>query len=308
MSINRREFLVAAGAFGTFGAMRLHGAEPKGAEPVVRFGLVTDVHYADHAPDPQAYGVVGRRYYQESLRKLDAAVAVFNARKVDFAIELGDFKDLSSSKEKTLAHLEAAERSLAAFRGPRYHVLGNHDFDCLSEAEFYARVSNGDGGEPMARGHYAFEKNGLKFIVLDACYDSKLKHYSCNNPWNDANVPPEELKWLEAELASAKGQAVVFCHQRLDPSSEPKHLVRNAAAVRDILKKSGKVKTVFTGHQHLGSFAVWDGIAYYSLVALVCDSGERANSFAEAAIYADGTFTVTGWYNALSYNCGKGVC
>ena len=305
METSRREFLISAGAFGAFAAVRLHGAVPDAGEPLVRFGLVTDVHYADKDPDPKPCGVVGRRFYRESLRKLDAAVAVFNARHLDFAIELGDFKDLTGGRDETLARLDAVERSFAAFRGPRYHVLGNHDFDCLTEADFYAHVSN--GGRPMERGYYSFEAKGVKFIVLDACYDSKLRHYSCNNPWDDANVPPEELKWLERELESAKAPAVVFCHQRLDSSAEPQHLVRNAAEVRGILEKSGKVKVVFTGHQHLGSFMVQNGISYYSLVALVCDSGANANSFAEAAIRADGSFSVTGWKNAVSYDAEKGA-
>ncbi|MCQ2392448.1 MAG: metallophosphoesterase [Kiritimatiellae bacterium] len=305
MNMDRRAFLLSAGAFGLFSAVRLHGEELSGQNPLVRFGMMTDVHYADKDPDPAPVGVVGRRFYRESLRKLDAAMAVFNARKVDFAIELGDYKDQCADKPATLVHLETVERHFAAFAGPRYHVLGNHDFDCLTEADFFARVTN--DGRPMTRGYYSFAKNGVTFIVLDACYDSRMRHYSENNPWDDANVPPAELAWLAAELAAARGPVVVFCHQRLDPSSEPRHLVRNAAAVREILEKSGKVKTVFTGHQHLGSFMVLNGISYYSLIAMVCDSGKAANSFAEAAIYPDGSFTVTGWCNAVSYNCGKGV-
>jgi glycerophosphoryl diester phosphodiesterase len=43
-----------------------------------------------------------------------------------------------------------------------------------------------------------------------------------------------------------------------------------------------------------------NGIPYYTLRALVCDSGEGANSSAEVAVSADGTFTVTGWRAAAS--------
>jgi len=161
---NRRDFLVSAGALGMFSALRLHGAVSDTERPLVRFGMVTDVHYADKVPDARPRGVVGRRYYRESLKKLDAAVALFNARQLDFAIELGDFKDLTGGKPETLAHLDAVERSFSAFEGPRYHVLGNHDFDCLTEAEFYAHVTN--DGKPMTRGYYAFERNDVTFLVL----------------------------------------------------------------------------------------------------------------------------------------------
>ena len=295
--MNRRMFIEG---FGAFTAVSLCGcATGRGKEPVVRFGMVTDIHFADHDPDPKPCGVVGRRYYRESKRKLDAAMAVFNRRDLDFVIELGDFKDLSATKESTLSHLREIEGSFAAFRGPRYHVLGNHDFDCLTPEEFFAPLTN--GGRPMTRGHYSFMAGDRKFVVLDACYDSRMNHYSRNNPWDDANVPPDELEWLKRELAAAKGRVMVFCHQRLDPSSEPKHLVRNAAAVREVLERSGKVSAVITGHQHKGGFNVVNGITYYSLRALVCDSGDGANSFAEVAVYADGSFSVTGWRNAVSY-------
>ena len=297
METSRRLFIEGLGAFS---AVTLCGCATKDPrKSAVRFGLVTDIHYADHDPDPAPVGVVGRRYYRESARKLDEAVAVFNRLGLDFAIELGDFKDLSADKEATLEHLRAIEGRFARFDGPRYHVYGNHDFDCLTPQELGAQLMNGD--RPMESGHYSFEANGVTFIVLDACYDSKLDHYSCNNPWDDANVPPDEIEWLRRELAAARDHAVVFCHQRLDPSAEPRHLVRNAAEVRRALEASGKVIAVVTGHQHKGGFNVVNGIPYYSLRAMVCDTGDEANSFAEMAIYADGTFTVTGWRNAVSY-------
>ena len=297
MNTSRREFIVATAA-GLLAGRRLFGDADIGAGPVVRFGMVTDIHYADINPDPAPCGVVGRRFYRESLRKLGEAVEIFNARKVDFAIELGDFKDLTRGREDTLKCLDAIEACFARFNGPRYHVAGNHDFDCLPTAEFFSRIPNDGRIEPT--GYYTFTRGGVKFIVMNACYDSRMRPYSCNNPWDDANVPPEELVWLEGELASATGNVIVFCHQRLEDSAEPNHLVKNASAVRALIEKSGKVKGVITGHQHCGAYRVLNGIPYYSLRALVCDSGEGANSFAEVAVYPSGKFTVTGWRRAQS--------
>lgn len=295
--IDRREFLWIGGA-GLFVGCSSFGTADPGDEPVVRFGIVTDIHYADHDADKAPLGVVGRRYYRESLRKMDEAVAVFNRRGLDFAIELGDLKDDSGGRDPTLAHLEAIEASFARFNGPRYHVAGNHDFDCITAEEFFSRIPN--AGVASKTGYYSFEKGGVKFIVLNACFDSQMRRYSCNNPWNDANVPPEELAWFENELSSAKGKVIVFCHQRLEDSAEPNHIIKNAEAVRSLMEKSGKVCGVITGHQHRGGMRMLNGIPYYSLRALVCDSGEGANSFAEVAVYPSGNFTVTGWRNAVS--------
>lgn len=299
MDTTRRTFIVATAA-GVFAGRHLFGQADAGAEPLVRFGMVTDLHYADIDHDPKPIGVVGRRFYRESLRKLGEAVDVFNSRKVDFAIELGDFKDFTRDREGTLKCLDAIESCFARFKGPRYHVAGNHDFDCLSPEEFFSRVPN--DGKTCPRGYYSFVRNGVTFIVLNACHDSQMRPYCRCNPWDDANVPPEELDWFNGELAAARGPVIVFCHQRLEDSAEPRHLVRNANAVRALIEASGKVKAVITGHQHRGAYRVLNGIPYYSLRALVCDSGEGANSFAEAAIYPSGAFTVTGWRRAQS--CG----
>jgi alkaline phosphatase len=295
--MTRREF-VFAGAAGLFAGCRLAGTAAKDAEPVVRFGMVTDIHYADIAPDAAPVGVTGRRFYRESRRKLREAVDVFNARGVDFAIELGDFKDDTRGRQGTLRHLEAIENEFARFKGPRYHVAGNHDFDCLTPDEFFSRVPN--DGKINPTGYYSFVRGGITFIVLNACYDSSLKPYCRANPWDDANVPPEELAWFARELAAAEGPVIVFCHQKLDDLSEPRHLIKNAASVRALMERSGKVKGVFVGHQHKGGYRVMNGIPYYTLRALVCDSGAGANSFAEVAVSADGTFTVTGWRAAAS--------
>ena len=297
MNTTRKEFLFGVSA-GLLLGRHLWGQAEAGAAPLVRFGMVTDLHFADIDPDPKPIGVVGRRFYRESRRKLAEAVETFNARGVDFAIELGDFKDFTRNREETLRHLVSIEATFAKFKGPRYHVAGNHDFDCLSPEDFFPLIPN--DGKVHKEGYYSFVRGGVTFIVLNACYDSNLKPYCRNNPWDDANVPPEELAWLERELKAAKDHVIVFCHQRLEDSAEPRHLVKNADAVRAILERSGKVKGVITGHQHRGGCRVLNGIPYYSLRALVCDSGDGANSFAEVAVYPSGAFTVTGWRRAQS--------
>ena len=296
MDFPRRTFLVTV-AGGVFAGRYVWGAPAAGRACVLKIGLVTDVHFADIDPDRRSLGVIGQRFYRESLRKLTEAVEVFNARRLDFAVELGDFKDFTRNRAETLAHLESIEAAFAKFKGPRYHLAGNHDFDCLTPADFFSRIPN--DGRVCEKGYYSFVRGGVTFVALNACFDSQMRPYSENNPWDDANVPPEELAWLEGVLKAAPGNVFVFCHQRLDETAERRHLVRNAAAVRRIFEKSGKVKGVITGHQHMGGFAVVKGIPYYSLRALVCGSGAANNSFAEMAVYADGTFSILGWHNAL---------
>lgn len=282
---------------GAFAASRAFGTEDGSETPLVRFGIVTDLHYADIKPMREG---ATARYYRESLQKLSVAVEMFNSQGLDFAVELGDFKDLTVGRDATLAALERIETEFAKFKGPRYHVPGNHDFDCLTEDEFFSRTPN-DG--KVGKGNYSFVRKGVTFIVLDGCYTSGMKHYSRDTKWTwtDANIPPEQLAWLGRELAAAKDHAVVFCHQRLDPSAERHHLMKNAAAVRAVLEKSGKVRAVLTGHEHTGGQCVVNGIPYYTLAAMVSGSGAAANCFAEAAIYPNGAFGVKGYFRAKSF-------
>ena len=273
---------------GAFAASRAFGAGDGSESPLVRFGLVTDVHYADI--NTSGSGSTAR-HYRDSLQKLAAAVEDFNRREEDFVAELGDFKDLTNGRDGTLAALERIEAEFAKFDGPRYHVPGNHDFDCLTEEEFYSRTPNGGS---VGGGYYSFVRNGVTFIVLDGCYTSDAKHYSPSISWSwkDSNIPPDEMEWLGRELAAAQGHVVVFCHQRLDPASDQDCRVKNAAAVRSLLESSGKVRAVLTGHEHVSGQDFVNGIPYYTLGAMVSGAWPDANCYAEAAVYPSGNFAI----------------
>ena len=272
-----------------FAGVRLYGKGVSAGYPLVRFGMVTDLHYA-------ALGVRGGRHYRDSIRKLDEAVDLFNMRKPDFAIELGDLKDNSGGRDESIRRLEEVEKAFARFNGPRYHVVGNHDCDCITPSEFFSRTPN--GGKTMDKGWYSFVCGGVTFIVLDGCFTGDMKHYNRSNPWTDANIPPEQLAWLERELAAARRHVVVFVHQRLDPASERHHLMKNAELVRKTLETSGKVRAVVMGHQHNGGNSEVNGIPYYTLRAMVEGPAPESSSYAEGAIWPSGAFTVTGWRKA----------
>ena len=56
------------------------------SSPKLRFGMVTDPHYAD-------VDTRGSRYYRQSLAKMKECVDLMKQQQVDFLIELGDLKD-----------------------------------------------------------------------------------------------------------------------------------------------------------------------------------------------------------------------
>ena len=301
MECSRRFFIEGIGAFSTVTLVGCRTAEP-GEKPLARFGLVTDCHYAEIPYAKRAYPV-GDAAYSESAAKLAECVAVMNRERPDFLIELGDFKDLGPSKEATVGFLDRIEGVFRGFNGARYHVLGNHDLDALEKPEFLAHIEN--AGQAKALANYSFSVGGVKFVVLDGCYNSKLENYRPGNwKWLDANIPPEQLAWLERELAAATGPAVVFCHQCLATAAEPNHIVKNAAEVRAAIERSGKVKAVFTGHQHSGFVDMVNRITYYSLRGLVLNSGKEENSYALAEVFPSGGIKVTGFRKAVTTAIG----
>jgi len=149
-------------------------SEDVGLRGPVRFGIVTDCHYADVDPS-------GTRFYRESLIKLSECVARMNAEKVDFLIELGDLKDQDKVpvEQQTLSYLDRIEGVFRQFAGPRYHVLGNHDVDSLSKSQFLAKVEN--TGIDRGRSYYSFDVKGLHCVVLDANYRADGREYDHGN-------------------------------------------------------------------------------------------------------------------------------
>lgn len=248
----------------------------------IRFGIVTDVHYADKEPN------IGR-YYKQSVDKLRECVDVMNKEQVHFLIELGDFKDNSDppEEEKTLQYLSTIENELQRFNGPCYHVLGNHDEDSISKKQFLARVKN--GGFTEAKNYYSFEKSGFQFLVLDANFTSKGIAYDKGNfDWKDCHIPPEQLEWLKHKLQDNALPTVIFIHQRLDSFYSLRHYCPdNADTVRHILEKAGNVLAVFQGHDHRGGINTINNIPYYTLKAVIEGNGPENNSYAIVEIKKD---------------------
>ena len=294
MKTNRRKFLATT--------VTIIGAIPfseiilsKDNFRPVRFGIFTDTHFADRDSS-------GSRFYRESLNKLSECVDMMNEQKVDFLIELGDFKDQGNPPEEseTLRFLDIAEREFNRFMGPRYHVLGNHDHDSISKREFLDRIDN--TGFSKASAYYSFNVNSFHFVVLDANYSSEGIPYNNGKfDWTDAYVPEQQLLWLRKDLKGNRMPVVVFLHHRLDASFENSiYGPRNAAEIRKILEDSGNVLIVFQGHEHAGALSRINRITYYTLKGMVEGSGAENNSYIIAEIGRDLSVRITGYRNAAS--------
>jgi predicted phosphodiesterase len=264
----------------------------------VTFGIVTDIHFAEI---PRS----GTRTYSQSLDKLKECVDTMNMFKVDFLVELGDFKDKSQpvDEQKTLGFLKQVESVLSRFNGPRYHVLGNHDEDCISKEQFLSVTKN--SGISVTKSYYSYNTGGFHFVVLDANYDSLGKDFDHGHyDWGDPNIPEKELKWLEDDLKESKEPVIVFIHQLLDGAVP--YMVKNASQVRTILENSDKVKCVFQGHFHEGNYSEINGIHYYTLRSLVSGRKPKGNSYAIVTA-SETTIKIKGFRKAKSLTLESGI-
>ncbi|MHC4143722.1 MAG: metallophosphoesterase [Planctomycetota bacterium] len=292
LEMTRRAFLKTSGACLAGATMRplvSHAAaEPR--SKTARFGIVTDPHYTSR--------IYGNRYCNESLDKMGECVELMNKQEVDFFVELGDFKDEDnpSIEANTISYLQAIEGVFGRFRGPVYHVLGNHDLDSISKSQFLANVENTGIASDLS--YYSFDLNGLHFVVLDANYSSNGADYDHGNfNWTDTNIPTDELLWLEQDLASIEGPVIVLTHQLLHGTGQ--HHVNNAADVRRVLEASAKVIAVFQGHDHAGAYLEIKGIHYYTLKAMVEGSGPDNSSYAIVEVRSDRGITVSAYRRAV---------
>lgn len=231
----------------------------------VKFGFITDIHWA-------LYNNGSPFYYVDGLAQWEEAIAEFNTQQVDFVLNNGDITDgdvggggiTSTNQQLYMAQMETAAQALTM---PYYYTLGNHDMDTGTKADVAANLSI---APPY---YYYFDVNGIRFIVLDSCYnlDQDGSDYANGDYYQppdaaDKYIPPTQRAWLQSTLASASGKCVVFAHHPFsEPDGDNEHQINNSDAVRAILENSGKVINVFMGHEHLNGSNLVNGIPYHKM-------------------------------------------
>jgi alkaline phosphatase len=188
---------------------------------------------------------------------------------------------------------------------PRHYVLGNHCVNTLTKEEFFANTG-------ARRAPYSFDvpfhgaTGAAHFVILDACFTASGAPYGRRNAdWRDTNLPAGQLDWLAADLAQTKNPVIIFTHQRLDGATADgagDFQVKNAAAVRAVIEKSGRVLAVFQGHSHQNYLDTVGGLPYCVLRAMVDDPGAPNNAFATVEIFSDHSLAVRGNFRQASYN------
>lgn len=225
---------------------------------------------------------------------------VFNSSNLDFVIEMGDLKDQDNvpQREQTITYLDEIENVFQSFRGPVYHVLGNHDMDSISKDDFLQHTSN--QGDADKKAYYSFAFDNIKFIVLDANYNLDGTPYDKGNfDWTKAYIPKDQIDWLKKELKGNNKPVIIFIHQLLDRFSDiSKSLcVSNADEIVPLLEENRNVLAVFQGHHHAGHYSFRNNIHYWTMKGMIEGNLPDNNSFAVVEIDTQNNIHIDGFYN-----------
>ncbi len=209
--------------------------------------------------DPQVSNYMFGRY--QSFQ--EACIDLRNAERLDAIVGVGDIAENGLAEEYQLAYDE-----LAPIDARFIMATGNHDIRLRaysqSTSRFYKFIDELNGEETIAdrvysEGKFAYSEkvNGYKFIVMG----------SDKTEFEEAYISPEQLEWLDNEIATEKGKPVfVVLHQPLKlthnlPTTWGNGTNKEAGSVGDqndeikaVLAKHANNSTVvlITGHLHAG--------------------------------------------------------
>ena len=235
-------------------------------DDALTFAWIADIQYAD-IPTPEG----STRYYRDSIPKLHDAAAAINARGVDFTIHTGDMGD------RFRANFDDIMPVFRTIEGPRYNVLGNHDWnEGMTTAEAVEALD-------MPSQYYDVAVEGWRFVFLNSsdvavwadpddeaataeaqAQLDALKATGAPNaqPWNGA-VGATQREWLDGVLADADAageKAIVVMH--MPAFGENMHNVWDTPEVQAVFNAHDNLVAVFNGHDHAGRYAYEDGIHY----------------------------------------------
>jgi len=286
--LSRRAFLRSGTLWLAAGA--LASSDTAGAqespEPVLRVGLITDLHHAEKE-------AANNRFYREARTKLRESIDHFNRTGVDSIVELGDIIDAAEDLQDEIGYLQAIEAEFARARAERHYVLGNHCVWLLTKEQFREHTA-------AKESYYSFDRGGFHFVVLDACFRQDGVPYGERNfEWTDTDIPPAERDWLRSDLDRTTLPVIVFAHQRID--LENRYAIKSSPEVRAILERSGSVRAVFQGHSHQNDYREIGGIHYCTLAAMVEGSGPDNSAYSVLSIHLDGTLQIDGFRRQSSY-------
>jgi 3',5'-cyclic AMP phosphodiesterase CpdA len=268
--MNRRKFIrtlaVSGAAISVMPALRDQFIPFANAADIPKFSFahITDLHL----------DVKGTSTWQHREKSVPLFIATLRQlgklHKLKFVIFGGDQIHAGPRDRDSLFVFQQWAHQLAV---PYYVLLGNTEVSPVPGASKLSREDfllswRGRGVAP-GRSSWSIEpEKGVRIIGFDVTVDGK--------PYGEAS--PASLAWLRNELAACSRARVVIVvtHQLLLPTNKGDSgpegavwMVKNHAAVREVLEKYPNVRMVISGHHHASRVETVNGITYVADPAIV---------------------------------------
>jgi 3',5'-cyclic AMP phosphodiesterase CpdA len=218
------------------------------------FGIISDLHHLQFGQN------------QDESARMKGFMDAVMLNNPDFIIQNGDFFRPQGA--------DVIMSQWNRYKGPKYHVLGNHDMDKCDKATIMKLWG-------MSSPYYSFDQAGWHFIVMDRNFmkqpDGLLVDYNTDN-WGPVAAPGRsftdqaQLQWLRSDLAAAKNPSIVFMHQPVFLSDFFQE-IGNADEILEIFDeanfnaakggKGSKVAAVLMGHDHDDRYGARNGVHYF---------------------------------------------
>jgi len=254
-------------------------------KPLIRFGLLSDIQYADS-------DTKGSRFYRNSLSKLESCVGDINSKDVEFTINMGDVIDRDQKDLDTVLHI------LDKLEQPLYNTPGNHDYSGLKDNRLlYEKLK-------MPGEYYSFKRGNWKFVLLNtnevasysnvegtwkepelkSMFEKIKKEGGHNAAAYNGGISSKQVQWLKEELEASqeKGEYVlIFSHHPMGCADGLTAL--NKKEIVATVSKFSCVKALIAGHHHEGAYCLIAGIPCIVLEGMVETADQ--NAYATVELY-----------------------
>ena len=251
-----------------------------------RIGIISDPQYAPVPPN-----LANKRFYANSLWKMQEAIADLNGQDLRFVATLGDIID---RYWESYAHIMPLYDTL---KHPKMFLLGNHDYEIGRD---YLNSVLRTVGMPST--YYDFAGGGWRFVVIDgndvttfappvgdprrdlaAARLAALKATGASNAqsWN-GSLSDAQFAWLGETMDKARAareNVVVMGHYPLFPANI--HNMWDAPRIVDLLTGYDNFVAYFCGHNHAGNYGEVAGRHFMNFKGMVDTATTSAYSVVE---------------------------
>lgn len=214
----------------------------------IKFIQISDTHYT-----------IENEY---SHRVLEKTIKEINSlENISFVIFTGD----NINDPKTI-DIQEFTKTVNKLNVPYYLVIGNHDVfktNGLSKQRYFEIVRENNIFYKYKSPNYVFKKGEFVFIVVDGAKEVI--------PGTTGYFKKSTLDWLDKQLTKYAKNPVIICQHfpLIEPKPSKSHSTYKADEYLELLKKHENVVAVLSGHYHMNSEKMQDGIYHINSPSLL---------------------------------------